>query len=79
VDLDLKKEPFFQTIDWENLPNTPAPFTPMPDNDSDTFYFEGKHKNLFNSAIEINQSMFFLARNRAIGFDEDPLEHLSML
>jgi hypothetical protein len=40
--LDLKKEPFFQTIDWDNLANAPAPFIPVPDNDSDTFYFEGK-------------------------------------
>jgi len=29
-------------MDWENLANTPAPFIPVPDNDSDTFYFEGK-------------------------------------
>jgi serine/threonine-protein kinase greatwall len=39
--LDLKKEPFFNTTDWDNLANTPAPFIPAPDNDSDTFYFEG--------------------------------------
>jgi serine/threonine-protein kinase greatwall len=39
--LDLRKEAFFNTTDWENLPNTPAPFIPVPDNDSDTFYFEG--------------------------------------
>lgn len=42
MDLDLKKEAFFNTIDWENLPNIPAPFIPVPDNDSDTFYFEGR-------------------------------------
>lgn len=40
--LELKQEAFFQTIDWEHLPNTPAPFIPVPDNDSDTFYFEGR-------------------------------------
>jgi hypothetical protein len=57
--LDLKKEPFFNTIDWDNLANTPAPFIPVPDNDSDTFYFE--------------------ARNRAIGFDEESVDHISML
>ncbi|CAF3675230.1 unnamed protein product [Rotaria sordida] len=56
---DLKKEPFFNQIDWENLPNTVAPFIPVPDNDSDTFYFE--------------------ARNRAIGFDEESVDYLSML
>ncbi|CAF1411923.1 unnamed protein product [Adineta steineri] len=56
---DLKKEPFFNTIDWENLANAPAPFIPMPDNDSDTFYFE--------------------ARNRAIGFDEESVDHVSFL
>jgi len=56
---DLKKEAFFNTIDWDNLANTPAPFIPVPDNDSDTFYFE--------------------ARNRAIGFDEESVDHVSML
>ncbi|CAF4653781.1 unnamed protein product [Rotaria sp. Silwood1] len=56
---DLKKEPFFNQIDWENLANTAAPFIPVPDNDSDTFYFE--------------------ARNRAIGFDEESVDYLSML
>ncbi|UJR15322.1 hypothetical protein I4U23_002274 [Adineta vaga] len=56
---DLKKEAFFNTIDWENLANAPVPFIPVPDNDSDTFYFE--------------------ARNRAIGFDEESVDHLSML
>lgn len=39
--LDLKKEEFFSNIDWENLSSAPAPFIPVPDNDSDTFYFEG--------------------------------------
>jgi len=55
----LKKKLFFNTIDWDNLANTPAPFIPVPDNDSDTFYFE--------------------ARNRAIGFDEESVDHVSML
>jgi hypothetical protein len=32
-------------MDWDNLANLPAPFIPMPDNDSDTFYFEGKISN----------------------------------
>lgn len=40
--LDLKKEPFFASVDWENLLNVAAPFIPVPDNDSDTFYFEGR-------------------------------------
>jgi hypothetical protein len=39
--LDLKKEPFFNTIDWDHLESKPAPFIPVTDNDSDTFYFEG--------------------------------------
>jgi hypothetical protein len=30
-------------MDWDNLANAPAPFIPMPDNDSDTFYFEGEN------------------------------------
>lgn len=42
--LDLKKEPFFNTIDWDNLSNLPAPFIPVPDDDSDTFYFEARNK-----------------------------------
>jgi hypothetical protein len=37
----LKKEPFFNLINWDNLSNTSAPFIPIPDDDSDTFYFEG--------------------------------------
>ena len=44
IHLDLKSEPFFQAIDWDNLANHPAPFIPVPDNDSDTFYFEGKER-----------------------------------
>ena len=44
--LDLKKEPFFKTIDWDNLANLPAPFIPVPDDDSDTFYFEGRSIDL---------------------------------
>jgi hypothetical protein len=44
--LDLKKESFFNTINWDNLVNTPAPFIPIPDNDSDTFYFEGRFEFL---------------------------------
>lgn len=55
--LDLKKEAFFNTIDWENLANTPAPFVPAPDNDSDTFYFEGKTMDEEN---QTNISLFFL-------------------
>ncbi|CAF4465288.1 unnamed protein product [Rotaria socialis] len=39
---DLKKEVFFNGVDWENLMNIQPPFIPAPDNDSDTFYFEGK-------------------------------------
>ncbi|CAF1243375.1 unnamed protein product [Adineta ricciae] len=41
---DLKKEPFFNTIDWDNLSNLPAPFIPVPDDDSDTFYFAARNK-----------------------------------
>ncbi|CAF1042106.1 unnamed protein product [Adineta ricciae] len=41
---DLKKEPFFDTIDWDNLANAPVPFIPAPDNDSDTFYFEARNR-----------------------------------
>ncbi|CAF0827369.1 unnamed protein product [Adineta steineri] len=41
---DLKKESFFDTIDWDNLSNMPAPFIPVPDNDSDTFYFKARNK-----------------------------------
>lgn len=28
-------------MNWDNLSNTTPPFIPVPDNDSDTFYFEG--------------------------------------
>ncbi|CAF5174646.1 unnamed protein product [Rotaria magnacalcarata] len=41
---DLKKESFFNLIDWDNLSNIPAPFIPVPDDDSDTFYFEARNK-----------------------------------
>ncbi|CAF3940965.1 unnamed protein product [Rotaria sp. Silwood1] len=40
--LNLKKEFFFNTIDWNNLVNMPTPFIPVPVNDSDTFYFEDR-------------------------------------
>ncbi|CAF0821828.1 unnamed protein product [Didymodactylos carnosus] len=39
---DLKKEQFFNNIDWDHLAMSPAPFIPTPDNDSDTFYFNGQ-------------------------------------
>lgn len=75
--LDLKKESFFSTVDWENLPNAPAPFIPVPDNDSDTFYFEG-NENSPSSSSSSHSSFIVLARNRAIGFDEESLDHFSM-
>ncbi len=74
--IDLKKEAFFNTMDWDNLANIPAPFIPVPDNDSDTFYFEGK---IFNKIILKNFFFYYLARNRAIGFDEESVDHVSML
>ncbi len=64
-------------MDWDNLANLPAPFIPMPDNDSDTFYFEGKISN--KSILKNSVFAFFLARNRAIGFDEESVDHLSIL
>ena len=49
--LDLKKEPFFNTTDWDNLVHTSAPFIPVPDNDSDTFYFEGNRCNFLQREL----------------------------
>lgn len=69
----MKKEPFFNTINWENLSNTSPPFIPVPDNDSDTFYFEGILENII-----IGFKFLFLARNKAIGFDEESVDYISM-
>lgn len=52
---DLKKEEFFSNIDWENLSSAPAPFIPMPDNDSDTFYFEARNRAIGFEEESIDQ------------------------
>jgi hypothetical protein len=53
--------------------NTPPPFIPVPDNDSDTFYFEGRDKYFI-----LEFQIFISARNKAIGFDEESLDYASM-
>ncbi|CAF2179656.1 unnamed protein product [Rotaria magnacalcarata] len=55
---DLKKEIFFNGVDWENLLNIPPPFIPAPDNDSDTFYFEARNRAIgFDDESVDNYSM----------------------
>ena len=40
---EIKKLAFFSVLEWSNIDGYPAPFVPNPDNDMDTFYFEGKY------------------------------------
>ncbi|CAF3125812.1 unnamed protein product [Rotaria socialis] len=55
---DLKKEVFFNGVDWENLMNIQPPFIPAPDNDSDTFYFEARNRAIgFDDESVDNYSM----------------------
>ena len=37
----LKENSLFEKINWENIHNSPAPFVPVPDDDTDTSYFTG--------------------------------------
>ncbi|MCQ2820420.1 MAG: protein kinase [archaeon] len=37
---EIKRHPFFKSIDWENIRNTKAPFIPDIQSDSDCKYFE---------------------------------------
>jgi hypothetical protein len=46
----------------------------MPDNDSDTFYFEGR---LWFSLNKIVKNIV-LARNKAIGFDEQSVDYIAI-
>jgi hypothetical protein len=41
VVVELKKNPLFRKIDWENIHSVEPPFVPNPDDDSDTSYFNG--------------------------------------
>ena len=44
--LEIKKLPFFSVLEWSNIDGYPAPFVPNPDDDMDTFYFEGEYITL---------------------------------
>ena len=37
---EIKRHPFFNGVDWDNIRNTKAPFIPILKNDYDTSYFE---------------------------------------
>ena len=37
---EIKKHPFFNGVDWDNIRNTKAPFIPILKNEYDTSYFE---------------------------------------
>lgn len=41
---EVKLMPFFQSFNWDNLPNMEPPFIPQPENETDTGYFEGEYK-----------------------------------
>jgi hypothetical protein len=37
----LKVSPYFDSINWKTVRETPAPFIPRPDDKLDTSYFDG--------------------------------------
>jgi serine/threonine-protein kinase greatwall len=39
----LKAHGFFQNVNWDNLISEQAPFIPMPDHNTDTYYFETRN------------------------------------
>lgn len=38
---EIKKLSFFSVFEWSKIDGYPPPFLPHPDDDLDTFYFEG--------------------------------------
>lgn len=54
---DVRQMLFFESIDWDNLPNTEPPFVPQPENPTDTGYFEPRNimQHLKLSNIDIGE------------------------
>ncbi|KAF7664655.1 hypothetical protein LDENG_00170530 [Lucifuga dentata] len=52
---ELKSNPLFEGLDWDNLQNQPMPFVPQPEDETDTSYFEAR-----NNAQHITVSGFSL-------------------
>ncbi|XP_038654115.1 serine/threonine-protein kinase greatwall isoform X1 [Scyliorhinus canicula] len=52
---ELKKHPLFLDMDWDNLQNSPMPFVPQPDDETDTTYFEARNnaQNLIISGFSL--------------------------
>jgi len=40
---DIKDHNLYKDLDWNNIRNLPAPFTPSPNDCLDTSYFIGKY------------------------------------
>lgn len=54
---EVRQMKFFESIDWDNLPNTEPPFVPQPENPTDTGYFEPRNimQHLKLSNIDIGE------------------------
>jgi len=39
---EIKRLPFFSSLDWSFIHSHPPPFVPRPDDITDTTYFDGK-------------------------------------
>ena len=74
---EIRKHPWFDSINWEALLEDEAQFVPAPENPEDTEYFDARGATLQSFAEELEDQASSPARTPGVDYPERPHDALS--